>query len=106
MKAIGLEDKARFGVPGYDLKSFQADRGVLPVSQTLDQLPEGQSATILDVDGDDAVAMRLLEMGLTDGEMIRALGAAPLGDPLEFEVRGYRLSLRIVEARRVLISNS
>ncbi|MBM3970977.1 MAG: ferrous iron transport protein A [Planctomycetes bacterium] len=71
--------------------------------QTLDQLPEGQAATILDVEGDDAVAVRLLEMGLTDGELIRSLGPAPLGDPLEFEVRGYRLSLRIVEARRVLI---
>ncbi len=71
--------------------------------QTLDQLPEGQTATILDVDGDDAVAVRLLEMGLTDGELIRSLGAAPLGDPLEFEVRGYRISLRITEARRVRI---
>ncbi len=71
--------------------------------QTLDQLSEGQAATILDVEGDDAIAVRLLEMGLTDGELIRSLGAAPLGDPLEFEVRGYRLSLRIVEARRVMI---
>ena len=60
-------------------------------------------ATIIDVDGDDDVAVRLLEMGLTEGEAIKFLGAAPLGDPLEFEVRGYRLSLRIVEARRVLI---
>ena len=75
----------------------------IPLPQTLDQLPEGQAATILDVEGDDTVAVRLLEMGLTDGELIRSLGAAPLGDPLEFEVRGYRLSLRIVEARRVLI---
>ena len=49
--------------------------------------------------------MRLLEMGLTDGESIRSLGAAPLGDPLEFEVRGYRISLRINEARRVQISD-
>ncbi len=74
--------------------------------QTLDQLPEGQAATILDVEGDDAIAVRLLAMGLPDGEVIRSLGAAPLGDPLEFEVRGYRISLRINEARRVLISNS
>ena len=72
--------------------------------QTLNQLPEGQTATIIDVDGDDDVAVRLLEMGLTDGEAIKFLGAAPLGDPLEFEVRGYRLSLRINEARRVQIS--
>ena len=74
--------------------------------QTLNQLPEGQTATIVDVDGDDAVAVRLLEMGLTDGESIKSLGAAPLGDPLEFEVRGYRISLRISEARRVQIATS
>ncbi len=73
--------------------------------QTLDQLPEGSTACIFDVNGDDAIAVRLLEMGLTDGEPVRALGAAPLGDPLEFEVRGYRLSLRIAEARRVVISD-
>lgn len=72
--------------------------------QTLNQLPEGQTATIVDVDGDDAVAVRLLEMGLTDGESIKSLGAAPLGDPLEFEVRGYRISLRISEAKRVQIA--
>ena len=72
---------------------------------TLDQLPEGQVALIVDVDGDDSVAVRLLEMGLTDGEQIRALGAAPLGDPLEFEVRGYRISLRINEARRIRIGD-
>lgn len=77
----------------------------LTMPQTLDELPEGHSATIIDVDGDDAVAIRLLEMGLTDGESIRALGPAPLGDPLEFEVRGYRISLRISEARRVKISS-
>ncbi len=71
--------------------------------QTLDKLAEGQQAIIIDVDGDDAIAVRLLEMGLTDGESIRSLGAAPLGDPLEFEVRGYRISLRINEASRVLI---
>ena len=73
------------------------------MARTLDQLPEGRAATIVDVDGDDAVAVRLLEMGLTDGALIQSLGAAPLGDPLEFEVRGYRISLRITEARRVQI---
>lgn len=74
--------------------------------RTLDRLPEGDSATVIDVEGDDAIAVRLLEMGLTDGEMIKSLGAAPLGDPLEFEIRGYRISLRGNEARRVLISEA
>ena len=71
--------------------------------ETLDTLSQGQRAVIKDVAGDDAVAVRLMEMGLIDGEEIELLGRAPLGDPLEFLVRGYRLSLRSEEARRISI---
>ena len=70
---------------------------------TLDEIKQGESATILDITGDDAVSIRLMEMGLIEGEVIACLGAAPLGDPVEFEIRGYRLSLRLTEARRVLV---
>ncbi len=70
---------------------------------TLDTLPVGQSAQITEIQGDDAIAIRLMEMGLTEGEEIRVLAVAPLGDPVEYEIRGYRLSLRRTEARRVLI---
>jgi ferrous iron transport protein A len=70
---------------------------------TLNELTVGQSARIRDVVGDDAIAVRLMEMGLTEGEPIELLGAAPLGDPLEFSLRGYRLSLRKSEAARVQI---
>lgn len=70
---------------------------------TLDQIPRGTSARIRDVTGDDTLAIRLMEMGLIEGEEIELIGAAPLGDPLEFSVRGYRLSLRANEARRVLV---
>lgn len=72
---------------------------------TLDQLPRGARARIVDVTGDDGLSMRLLEMGVVEGEEIECLGAAPLGDPLEFFLRGYRLSLRITEARRVVIDS-
>jgi ferrous iron transport protein A len=71
--------------------------------ETLDKLAVGQRATILDVAGDDAIAVRLLEMGLTEGEEIEVLGFAPLGDPIEFLVRGYRISLRASEARRLRV---
>ena len=70
---------------------------------TLDQIPRGSVARILDVTGDDSLAIRLMEMGLIEGEEIELIGAAPLGDPLEFSVRGYRLSLRAVEAKRVIV---
>ncbi|MDA0586458.1 MAG: ferrous iron transport protein A [Planctomycetota bacterium] len=72
--------------------------------ETLDTLSPGHRAIINDVAGEDAIAVRLMEMGLIDGEEIELLGRAPLGDPLEFLIRGYRLSLRSEEARRVSIS--
>ncbi len=63
----------------------------------------GQRAVIVDVTGDDAIALRLMEMGLTFGEEIEFIGCAPFGDPVEYLLRGYRLSLRKAEAARVLI---
>lgn len=72
--------------------------------ETLDSLSPGQRAVIDDVAGDDAISVRLMEMGLIDGEKIELVGRAPLGDPLEFLVRGYRISLRSEEARRISIS--
>lgn len=70
---------------------------------TLADLHEGQAATIIDISGDDAIAQRLMEMGLTDGEHISLKGFAPMGDPIEFSIRGYRLSLRRAEAARVIV---
>lgn len=71
--------------------------------ETLAVLRRGQTARIAAVKGDDAVALRLLEMGLTEGEEVTLLGYAPLGDPIEFSARGYRISLRASEAERVLV---
>ncbi len=71
---------------------------------TLNELHIGQRALILDVGGDDGIAIRLMEMGLTDGEEITLIGFAPLGDPIEFLIRGYRLSLRKTEAERVAVT--
>jgi ferrous iron transport protein A len=51
----------------------------------------------------DDVAIRLLEMGLTPGVEFELIGVAPLGDPMEIAIRGYRLSLRKSEAARVTI---
>jgi ferrous iron transport protein A len=73
------------------------------VAMTLNDLTVGGRARIRDVTGDDALALRLMEMGLTEDEPIEFLGTAPLGDPLEFSVRGYRISLRQSEAARVLV---
>lgn len=72
--------------------------------QTLADLKTiGERAKILSVEGDDAVAIRLMEMGLTEDEEIELIGFAPLGDPIEYSLRGYRLSLRSSEASRVRV---
>ena len=73
-----------------------------PVS--LDRVAVGNEARVADITGGDATALRLLEMGLTPGVSVRVVAHAPLGDPLELEVRGYRLSLRRSDAARVAVS--
>jgi ferrous iron transport protein A len=65
------------------------------------ELAVGEIGRVVCVTGTDEVSRRMLEMGITPGVEIRRLGAAPLGDPLEFELRGYRLSLRKAEAAHV-----
>jgi Fe2+ transport system protein FeoA len=70
---------------------------------TLAELPVGRRAVVREVDSAGAVGSRLLEMGLTPGVDVCVLGTAPLGDPLEIELRGYRLSLRRSEAQRVTV---
>jgi Fe2+ transport system protein FeoA len=74
-------------------------------SRTLADLAKGARATILSLDGRDAVVQRLLEMGLTEGAGIEVVRFAPLGDPIEVRVRGYLLSLRRDDARRVHVAD-
>jgi Fe2+ transport system protein FeoA len=71
---------------------------------SLDELPIAVRAWVTRVEGDDDLSVRLLEMGLTPGVEVCVLGVAPLGDPLELEVRGYRLSVRKREAQRVQVN--
>ena len=71
----------------------------------LSELSVGQQARVLNVHGDDPLSLRLLEMGVTKGVELKLIGTAPLGDPLEFEIRGYRLSVRKNEAERVEVED-
>jgi ferrous iron transport protein A len=83
----------------------QVLRGSSMVSVSLDDVAVGTTVRVRDVAGGDAVAIRLLEMGVTPGVEIRLVGKAPFGDPLELELRGYRLSIRRQEAARVAIGD-
>jgi ferrous iron transport protein A len=75
------------------------------VAVSLDDVAVGTTVRVRDIAGGDAVAIRLLEMGVTPGVEIRLVGKAPFGDPLELELRGYRLSIRRQEAARVAIGD-
>jgi ferrous iron transport protein A len=68
---------------------------------TLDKLPIGQSAVIQTVGGEGALRCRLLDMGLIPGTRVEIIKVAPLGDPLELMVRGYSLSIRKEDARKI-----
>ena len=70
---------------------------------SLDQLGRGQTGRILRVGGRPAVRRRLLELGVVRGETITLQRAAPLGDPLEYVVKGYHLSLRKREAATITV---
>ncbi|RLS78163.1 MAG: ferrous iron transport protein A [Planctomycetota bacterium] len=72
---------------------------------SLDDIAVGATARVHDVEGVDPTAVRLLEMGLTPGVAVRVVGQAPFGDPVELELRGYRLSIRRHEAARVVIES-
>ena len=68
---------------------------------TLDKLPVGSSAVIKTVVGSGALRCRLLDMGLIPHTRVTLQKIAPLGDPIEIRVRGYELTLRLEDARKI-----
>lgn len=73
---------------------------------TLDTLRAGQTGRIMGIGGAVDIRRRLMEMGLTPGTPIKVVRFAPMGDPMDVEVRGYHLSLRKQEARCVTLAPS
>ena len=71
--------------------------------KNLAELKIGQSA-IIDSFTDKVMALKLLEMGCTPGEIVKLDRIAPLGDPIAISVAGYLLSLRKAEASTILVS--
>ena len=68
---------------------------------TLDRLVPGESGRIIRISGKGAVRRRLVDMGLTSGAVIDMVKVSPLGDPVEYRLRGYHLSLRKSEAKTI-----
>lgn len=75
------------------------------VVRALDTLRPGESSVIVSIEGDPAVARRLMEMGLVPGTSVEIIRRAPLGDPVELRVRRTHLSIRRSEAERVRVES-
>ncbi|MDR3710489.1 MAG: ferrous iron transport protein A [Capsulimonadaceae bacterium] len=67
------------------------------------QLKPGQKGTVVRLDGESGLRQHLLEMGFTKGTEVEFVRQAPLGDPVDLRLRGYRLSLRRNEASVVIV---
>ena len=69
--------------------------------KTLKDVKVGQNATVVKLHGEGAVKRRLMDMGITRGVEIHVRKVAPLGDPMELNVRGYELSVRKADAEMI-----
>ena len=69
--------------------------------KTLKDVKVGETATVAKLHGEGPVKRRIMDMGLTKGAKVTVVKVAPLGDPLELNVRGYELSIRKDEAEKV-----
>ena len=71
--------------------------------KTLKDVKVGETATVVKLHGEGAVKRRIMDMGITKGVELHVRKVAPLGDPLELNVRGYELSIRKGDAEMIEI---
>ncbi len=69
--------------------------------KTLKDLAVGQTGVIAKLHGEGAVKRRIMDMGMTKGTTVFVRKVAPLGDPMELNVRGYELSIRKADAEKI-----
>ncbi len=69
--------------------------------KTLKDVRVGQTVTVVKLHGTGAVKRRIMDMGLTKGVEVLVRKVAPLGDPMELNVRGYELSVRKADAEMI-----
>ncbi len=69
--------------------------------KTLKEVKVGENAKVKKLHGEGAVKRRIMDMGITKGTEVHIRKVAPLGDPIEINVRGYELSLRKADAEMI-----
>ena len=69
--------------------------------QTLKEAKVGQTVQVVKLYGEGAVKRRIMDMGITKGVEVYVRKVAPLGDPVEVNVRGYELSIRKADAETI-----
>lgn len=89
----------------FKLTGFLCFKAQMGEKMTLRELPIGKTATITTVGGEGALRQHFLDMGVIPGTDILLVKYAPLGDPMEFMIHGYELTLRIADAEKIGIEN-
>jgi len=89
--------------PNKEEPEMQERTQVSVVQVPLHELKVGQRGIVVHVAGKGPVRRRMMDMGLVPGSEVKVIRVAPLGDPVEFEVKGYSLSLRKSEALNVTV---
>lgn len=84
-------------------KNMQESKDRAPEQIPLSELKKGQEAVIVGVGGKGAIKRRMMDMGIVTGSRIGVVRVAPFGDPIEFTIKGYHLSLRKSEARDITV---
>ena len=72
--------------------------------KTLKEVACGKTVTVKKITGEGPVKRRIMDMGITKGVEIHVRKVAPLGDPMELNVRGYELSVRKADAEKIEVS--
>lgn len=73
---------------------------------SLDKLIEKESGIIQEIRGSSPLRKRFMELGCLRGELITVVKYAPLGDPVEYKIKGYNLSFRKDEAKNILVKKT
>lgn len=70
---------------------------------TLKEIKCGETVKVKKIEGSGAVRRRIMDMGITKGSEVYVRKVAPLGDPIEINIRGYELSLRKFDAEMIVV---